>query len=282
MAEVCSICKGTGIRPVPDDDLTVRQCVCAYARALKKHLGPEIAGAATLTVSPLMNPGKVDRTDEDLFLTGHWPAVLPHLKWALGCKGPAFPFRIVTDERIKTVWVGAEDYRARNKRRRDNMETFNSLSDLVVDGVELLIIRLGFMGYSNRAMAGVLKETLMLRSAALKPTWIVDNPESPFGPGHIAWNDDVSDYIHNRFDRVVIGLVKTAPRVVIPEIDENGDVSVDGPAPATEPEEPSPPRRHSPPPRRPREEPASKGSSSLDDMMSQIAGDGGQRRKGRR
>jgi hypothetical protein len=201
MAE-CTICKGAGFRPLPDDDSTVRQCICAYARALKIHMGAEIAGADTIKASPLYLPRKVDRTNEDLFLTGTWPVVLSHLKWALAFKGPQFSFRVVTDERLKTVWVGSEDYRARSKKTRDEQETFNSLSDLVVGGVDLLILRLGFLGYKNRAMPGILKETLMMRASRLLPTWIIEDPDALFMGDHPAFSDEVSDYISRNFERL--------------------------------------------------------------------------------
>lgn len=208
MAEpkVCPRCQGKGTLPT-DDDMTVRQCICAYSRTLKAHLGSEIA-LAPLIQSPLYQPGapgeppKVDRTTENLFLKGFWSDLLSHLKWGLGCKGPFFRFRVVTDERLKVVYLGAESYAARAKGRRDEVQTYNSLADLVGPDVDLLILRLGFLGHKNVAMAGILKEALMIREAACKPTWLVEVPTSPFGPGHYSYSDEVGDYILNTFEVV--------------------------------------------------------------------------------
>ncbi len=211
--KVCSRCQGRGFLPVPDDDTIVMQCICAYARLLKAHLGPEIATTVTLSVSPLFEPGEpgeppvVDRTHENLFLKGAWQDILPHLKWALGCKGPMFPFRMVTDEKLKVVYVGAESYAAKAKGSRDTVITYNSLADLIGPDQDLVIIRLGFLGHKNIAMAGILKEALMIREFACKPTWLVDMPEVPFGMGHFAFSEENASYIASRYTIVNVAPV---------------------------------------------------------------------------
>lgn len=206
--KVCARCMGTGFLPVEGDDMTVQQCICAYSRALKLHLGAEIATAPNITQSPLFmagasgEPPKLDRTKENLFLKGYWTDLLPHFKWALGCKGPTFRYRIVTDEKLKTVYVGAESYATRAKGRRDEIVTYNSLSDLVGPDLDLVIIRLGFLGHKNVAMPGVLKESLMIREFACKATWIVEVPTSIFGHGHFSYSEEVAEYIENNFEVV--------------------------------------------------------------------------------
>lgn len=218
--KICPRCKGTGTLPTADD-MTVQQCICAYSRALKLHLGAEIATAPVLR-SPLLQlgppgePPKVDRTSENLFLKGYWPDLLSHLKWALGCKGPLFRFRVVTDEKLKVVYLGAESYGARAKGRRDEVTTFNSLSDLVGPDIDLLILRLGFLGYKNQAMAGILKEALMIREFACKPTWIVEVPTSPFGPGHFSYSEEVGDYIAAGFQIVDLTRKESARKDAVP------------------------------------------------------------------
>jgi len=208
---ICGRCKGTGTLPT-GDDMTVQQCICAYSRALKAHLGAEIATAPVITQSPLFVAGpsgdapKVDRTDENLFIEGYWRDILTHMKWALGCKGPFFRFRMVTDEKLKVVYLGAESYGSRAKGKRDEVTTFNSLADLVGADLDLLIIRLGFLGYKNQAMAGILKEALMIREFACKPTWIVEVPTSIFGPGHFSFSEEVGDYIAENYE--IVNLTK--------------------------------------------------------------------------
>jgi hypothetical protein len=84
------------------------------------------------------------------------------------------------------------------------MQTFNTLADIVGRDFDLVIIRLGHLGYKNVAMPGILKDALMLREVALKPTWLIDSPQSPFTMGHFAYSEDVYEYIKNRFEVVEV------------------------------------------------------------------------------
>lgn len=202
----CPKCNYTGFSFVENDDSRVQQCICTYAKALKAHLGPEIASAPTVIYSPLYvlgekgQPPKVDRTGDNLFIKTYWTDFLPHLKWTLACKGPLYRYRIVTDEKLRSVWFGKEAYGQRSKEAREELDTFNGLSDLIGTDLDLVIIRLGFLGYKNVAMPGILKESLMVRESVNKPTWIVEVPSSIFGPGHYSYNEDVAGYISRLFE----------------------------------------------------------------------------------
>jgi len=206
--KLCIRCQGSGVLPVEGDDTTVQQCICSYSRALKAHLGAEIATAPLIQQSPLFaggppgEPPKLDRTRDNLFLKGYWRDLLSHLKWSLGCKGPMFRYRMMTDEKLKAVWLGAESYVTKAKSRRDEVVTYNSLNDLVGPDIDLVIIRLGFLGYKNIAMPGILKEALMIREFACKPTWLVEVPTSIFGPGHFSYSEEVEEYVAAHFEVV--------------------------------------------------------------------------------
>jgi len=208
----CPKCNYTGFLHVNGDDSRVQQCICSYAKTLKAYLGPEIAAAPTVTRSPLYAVGEkgappsVDRTKDNLFIKSYWSDLLPHLKWTLACKGPMFRYRVVTDEKLKTVYLGGESYGQRSKEVRNEIVTYNSIGDLVGPDLDLVVLRLGFLGYKNVAMPGILKEALMLRESALKPTWVVEVPSSVFGPGHFSYNEDVANYIERLFD--VVNLVR--------------------------------------------------------------------------
>lgn len=258
---VCARCNGKGFLPVEGDDFTVQQCICAYSRALRAHLGVEIATAPLITKSPLFvagdagEPPKIDRTKENLFIKGYWRDLLSHFKWALGCKGPLFPFRLLTDEKLKVVWLGQESYAARAKSRRDEVVTYNSLADLVGPDIDLVIIRLGFLGHKNIAMPGILKEAMMIREFACKPTWIVEVPTSLYGPGHFSYSEEVADYIAEKFE--VVDLVRKesarsdevphgieiSPLAIALDADDGDDVTIGSlqPTPAS--------MRHMPKPR---------------------------------
>lgn len=208
--EGCSKCSYTGFIRLNGDDTRVQQCICSYAKTLKAYLGPEIASAPTITKSPFYEVGpkgeapRVDATRENLFIKSYWSDLLPHLKWALGCKGPLFRYRVVTDEKIKTVYLGNESYRTRAKDVRDDVETYNSIGDLVGPDQDLVIVRIGFLGYKNIAMPGILKEALMLRESAMKPTWIVELPSNPFVPGHFSYSEDIGTYVSRLYRTVEV------------------------------------------------------------------------------
>lgn len=215
MNKKCEECGGTGkIRTGPND---WKVCACAFWSKFKAKVGPEIALALpAVEDTPLLVLGKAgepvvtDRTDKNVFIKAWWSDLLHHLQFVLLMKnldrGLQFYHQVVTDERLKGVYLGAEAYSSRSKKRREDVVTFNTLADLVGVDYHLVIIRLGFLGYKNIAMPGILKEALLIRQAANLPTWIVEEPNSPFGPGHFTFNEDVFDYISSRFE--VLDLTK--------------------------------------------------------------------------
>src|SRR5574338_866890 len=148
----CPECHGRGWFVV--DDLTERWCRCLQRRMIREHLGDEISMAKSVR-SPLFVAGAdgIDRTEENLFIKGHWTTILSHLRWALGCKfnlKPKHRFRIATDERLLDVWFSRDAYGQRPKEVRDSVETFNSLRDFV-EAQDLFILRLGLLGHPNQA-----------------------------------------------------------------------------------------------------------------------------------
>ncbi len=230
----CLRCGGTG--KIQVDEFTIKQCICIFARAMKEHLGAEIALAPYLSPSPLFVAGDpdpaVDRTKDNLFLKGYWADLLPHFKASLVGKGLFFQFKIVTDAFLKTVYVGDDSYKARAKSKRDEMKTHNSLIDIVGPDNDLVILRLGFLGYKNIAMPGILKEALMLRAAASKATWLVEDPDQGyFGPGHLAYSEDVAEDIERRFTVVDITNKKRTPATAERIVTTTEDVGMDAPPP---------------------------------------------------
>lgn len=202
MPDPCAKCGGSGHILV--DDLHVRQCLCSFVKDMKAHMGLEIAAAPVLDVSPLLVLGGDDLTEECLFIKSTWWDLLPHLKWVLFHKGLRFRYRITTDEKLVTIFLGKEAYNARARGKRDETETFNSLADLIGEDFNLVIVRLGYLGYPNKAAPGVLKEALMLRETMGRPTWLIESPDSIWGEGHRSYNQEVGDYVLERFREVAI------------------------------------------------------------------------------
>ncbi len=196
-------CEGHGIIPV--DALTVKRCPHYYALLLARHLGEEISSVKHARETPLLQPapngGKplVDLTKQNIYIECRWRGLLPHLKTALAFQGPEFPFRIVTDEKIKNVFVGNESYKNRQRDERDDIEVHNGLPDLIGENSELVIIRLGHLGYKNISAAGALKEALMHRAMLRKATWLIVDPDQPWIHSK---SDDVEFYVSRNFKEV--------------------------------------------------------------------------------
>jgi hypothetical protein len=251
---VCPLCGDTGFTYNPEDDTSVQQCICSYKRSLRIHLGLKIASAPLPenNKSPLFVPPKkhgdspkVDRTVDNLFLKGYYGDLLPHLKWALGCKGLKFRFVILSDERVLRIWLGSESHHSQ-KDVEGGEGYIESLHDVIGPDVDLFILRLGYLGYPNKSMPGVLHEALLLREAASKPTWIIEQPNSIFGYGHRSYSDDLAEYIQENFE-----VIKFKSGKATSEIEPQGiDVPVEpiedvglGVTPTESPPQPKPVQR---------------------------------------
>jgi hypothetical protein len=187
----CGKCKGVGTLPMLSNVDTVIMCECRLTAMVRDRVGEEIANAKKLVSSPFM-----EAKGENLHITGEWPDVLPHLRFALKMNlilsGFAFSFRMITDEDLRTAFLaGGSKY--------DEREEEDRMADLVGSQIDLVIIRLGFLGYKNAAMPGILLTSLRAREASLRPTWLIDAPDMPFGKGHLAWSPEVGSYISMRY-----------------------------------------------------------------------------------
>lgn len=191
-------CEGRGHIPVGEDGLEMRLCRNLFAKALRQHLGPEIANVQHVAISPLLQRGKIDRTGDNLFIRGcTWEGLLPHLKLVLANKGLFFSFRVVTDQQIKTIYVGDEH----RKVRSADQPYYNSVGDFLGEGFDLVIVRLGYLGHRNRAAPGALKESLLVRDALNLPTWVVEDPDYPW---RHSCNEDVEQYLEERYEELTL------------------------------------------------------------------------------
>ena len=276
-------CDGSGWF-VPNS-LNAVPCLCLKVRMARQKLGDGIwieGGKVEVTETPLYKPGgvgnppEIDRTTEDLFLRASYYTLRAHLRRALGGKmldtDCLFRVTIVTDERLKNVFVGNESYAARSRKDRDYLQTMNSMGDLIGIESDLVVILLGYLGHTNKAAPGLLKEALMLRAGLSKPTWVAENTDILFQPDYPAYSPEVVYYMDQRFETVELEGFEPAPQPVTTDPE---DVGLDDPPPP-----PARPRRAP----EPREEPASTkddmgafGNSKSDDMG---AFGGGKKKRG--
>jgi len=194
------------------DDLTSAECPNLRARrqaeAIRGHLTPELVQVKPAKDSPLYVPKSVDLTNKNLFIQGiPWSEFRSHLKYVVMWKvftGKPFTYKVVDDQRLKEVFLGAEAYKSRPASLREQRETNNAIDDLVAESYDLVIIRLGLLGHKNSAAANVLREALMLRTERYnKPTWIFLSCDS-----QIVWqhsrDEAVESYVNARFQYIDI------------------------------------------------------------------------------
>lgn len=222
------------------DDLFSDVCPNMKVVALRQRLtriDPQLLKVRYDATTPLYQYGKCDRTQENLLLTQlDWKLFLSHFKWVLGCKATNFFPRIVTDNTLKQVYMGEASLRSRSTAQRDEGELpiFNSLEDLLASP-DLVIIRVGFVVYFNRAMSSILMEALLLRDGLGKPTWIVEAAGQHFTPwvktehgvtsGMPCCDIDVRNFVDARFESLQLG----DPSTVEPTSEQEGEeVSLPG------------------------------------------------------
>jgi hypothetical protein len=237
MAERCPKCGGT---PIPGCDGrgytfvgedTVRPCLNILAKELKEHLlicggerGSVLANTRHVKESPLFlagppgEPPQVDRTNEDLYITASTEKeALSHLKLALGSKGRNFSFSIITDEKIRTVFVGDTHAKVRGSSLSSDPKVFNSLEDLVTDPA-LLILMVGHLKYKNKAAAGALLEALVLREHAGKMTWIVHVSTKTWDH---SYSEEVRKFLEANYGMIDLNSSETGP--ALPEVPASVD-----------------------------------------------------------
>lgn len=171
---------------VPNEDMTVaRRCpnltLSLRLEEAKKRVDPRAKDARVITSSPLYTPRVnataepgVDLTKRNVHIQGiTWNQFMPHLKLIQMCKN--IKIRILTDGDLRDIFVGNKQYKAKPIARRDKEEVFNGLGDLLEMNDDLLIIRVGYLGYKNTAGPGLLYEALLYRMSVSKPCWIFES-----------------------------------------------------------------------------------------------------------
>jgi hypothetical protein len=202
----CPKCdKGRIIKHNDDGGDVAAECTCLRGFNLAQYLGPEILNAkkieSNLYIRNEEDPSKaVDRTKDNLFLSGAWETVCSHLQWALTGKwleSSDYTHKIINDSFILKVYFGEEQYLKKSKATRDEVETYSNLLDLM-PRPDLMIIKLGFVE-SNTALPKALYEALKIRYP--RPIWIAEGGRV-FSSGHPAYSSRVSNHIREEFETI--------------------------------------------------------------------------------
>lgn len=144
------------------------------------------------------SPG-VDLIDQNLFITGvPWnPTFISHLKKVLFVH-PGMTYQIVSDTRIKDVWLGSETYKSKPVAQRDTVETHNTIEDLMAPSYELVVVLLGQLIHKNSASANVLRQALMHRHNFGKPTWLFQSSD-PGASWDLSRNLEVEEFVKSHY-----------------------------------------------------------------------------------
>lgn len=232
--------------------ILVQRFYAKWLRSLGDAAQPmiDIPRDERLRETPLYVPGEVDLTRQNVVIQGAcWLRFLNHLRWVLLIKGLDYQVRVTTDSQIKNVFVGNErvnavksqedlDEKKAVSRRREATAINNSLYDLA-GGPDLLIIRLGMLGHTNKAAAGALVETLRIRQHAHRPTWLWEMPGKPFEECH-SYNEEAAVLIEP-FRRLSLGDDESDPyEVDMTEGEELLDEMDEAPSDEPEPDDDEP------------------------------------------
>lgn len=241
------LCERCGRQPLPEcangsvrtAEYTAKECPnlrrVRMDQLLRSRLTADLFEAPKITESPLYTPAKtrgepaiINRTKENLFIRGvTLGGLLPHLRLVFACL--PIKYKVIDDSRLRDVFVGGESYTSKAKALRDQKESNNVIADIVGKDFDLVVIRLGVLGYKNVAAAGVLREALMVREGLGKATWLFEDSDPTINWIH-SRDLDVEGYIEKRFKDVY--LADDGP---VAEVD-NG-ISLDGDENAEAPEE---------------------------------------------
>jgi hypothetical protein len=198
----CDKCGSTG---VIEREGKTYECQCALLRRLAASM-PSFIRSTIVSKEHVVHP-ITDNIRNSYLIDAAWSDARAIIKVAM-YKNPNIHFRITSDREIRDVGVGSTSRQARGE---DAVVVFNSLQDLM-ESPQVVIIRLGELGYKNKAAPGLLEEALSIRTDRGLSTWILNNKNRPFGPASYAYSETVWDLIITSFRRIDV------PRIACPPI----------------------------------------------------------------
>jgi len=190
--ELCKLCNGIGAF---EKNEKLYECRCALVGRLSATMPAFIKRAEILPEHLALK--LIDLHNKLIYVHSTWADMRAMIK-ILMIKYPNKFIRITSDREIRDVFVGSKSASARISMDAEG-PIYNNLQDLM-DGPNLLIIRLGELSYKNKAAPGALEEAMMFRVyREMNPTWIVSDLNRPFGPGSHAYSDGLRDMLSEMF-----------------------------------------------------------------------------------
>jgi len=178
----------------------VLTCPCVRDRDIRMNMERGWRGLST--ADPVRESWLEEYTDKDLWVTADSRTFRRHMRLIAHGMGPHWRFQVSSDADLMDAWlshIGPQElYDADVNLLRAQNEQVSSRFPALVDLFEppaLLVISVSVKAARNAAMPEVLLEALQHRAHLGAPTWIVDLPNKPLGPDHIAFSDGVGDFL---------------------------------------------------------------------------------------
>jgi hypothetical protein len=203
-------CDGTGGSVTERDVggyLMPKAIVCPniYVKAVYHHLDPQLRCCETV-VKKVTQLVKIAAQHRFLYFPSlPWNVLAAHAKdYVLRQPEPLrYTHRVTSDREIVGVRLGKRD--SLHDIVSDEMflevASFKDIDDFLRPP-QLVIVRLGDMGYKNVAAAGWVYEAINMRVLENKRTWVMVTPTHAYIPGHLAYCDDLSLLLERTFTAV--------------------------------------------------------------------------------
>lgn len=204
MKSVCDLCGGTGIRDEGPDQMPI-ECRCALLRRLASAMEPHIRKAEVLEGHTKLSVIQ-DGMRVSYYLHVSWPDLKAIIKLMM-ILNPNHFIKVTSDRELKSVFVGDVSRKTLGENAAEAV-VYNSLEDLMRPP-HLCIVRLNELHYKNKAASGLLEEAIAFRTDRDMPTWVIDDLDSPFGPGSPAYSERV------------MYLLKSLKEVQIPRVSQH-------------------------------------------------------------
>ncbi len=190
----CEICKDKGavVDRIDENGLTIyRRCICATENLFRVKLGRALFEATRIQKS-----GIEQLVDKNLFLNCSVEALYAHLRFTVIYQGLGLHFRLASDHELLSVFLG-------NNEEEKTTRVFLD--------PQLLVLQLGLVGYSNKALPGVVSEIVQLRLAENKPTWL--SAENDLSSSDLYYSEVLRRLVDDYFDKVRLGKAASKNKV---------------------------------------------------------------------
>lgn len=198
----CKFCKGRGVTEMRIEDRPPGMitpatviCSCVTLRDRLKNMDGAWPGLSLATSLKAVSSLDV-LIKKNVWITAPTARFRAHLHRVAKSQSSLWHFLVASDADIMTSWLGS--VAIKGAEIFDTEASISTKHVTIVDLVEppsLLILLLGIKTARNAATAEVVLEALQHRLHVGKPTWVIDQPEQPLKPGHLAYSPALAEIL---------------------------------------------------------------------------------------